>query len=376
MIHMKKINSWFSLVEILIWVLIVSFVMLAWFQALASVWIWKIKLIEQSTIEKEAFYAGEKFFEMIKKGWTLDYEEYWNRFSYNTVYSAGHFLNESRFGNDGVRYYCTSGNWIAEALTWSWCLANTQRKRNANGTVYTSTNLRQRYGQYENQFIDFNSDYDATWSVHGDEDINWFVFGDADDLFLWIGPEAFPNGIDVWELYLINKAWDERTYFRWTVWLDPNRPTGAICTGTNIMTWMWCLWTVEFLKLSWKDWGDDHASWTVDSNGSQNDGVIDTWLIHNDFSSSANVVANASINQYWKPIFPNTIHVSELEFYIAPYKNLEFSWRDRDTLIKVAPYVQLHMVLQPSWKSKRQISWKSPVVELSTTIQLSNLNFQ
>ncbi|NDK10133.1 prepilin-type N-terminal cleavage/methylation domain-containing protein [Candidatus Gracilibacteria bacterium] len=374
MIQLKKINLGFSLVEVLVGILIVTFVMLAGFQALASVGVGKIKLIEQSTIEKEAFYAGEKFFEMIKTGGTLDYEEYWNRFSYNTVFTAGHYQNESRFGNDGVRYYCTSGNGVSQALTGSGCLTSSTRKRNADGTVFTNTNLRQRYGQYEDQFIDYNSDYDASGTVHGDEDGNGFVYGDADDLFLGIGPEAFTNGIDVGELYLINKAGDERTFFRWNVGLDPDRPTGATCTGTKVMTGTGCLGTIEFIKLVGRDWGDDHNA--AISDISQGDGKIDTWLIDNDFTNTPNTLASAGTDAYWQSIFPNNIHISKLEFYIAPYKSLEYSWRDRDPMIKIAPYVQLHMVIQPSWKEKRKITGTTPSVELSTTIQLSNLNFQ
>ena len=48
-------------------ILIVSAVMVAGFQALSAIGIGKIKIIEKTRIEKEAYFASEKLFEMIKK---------------------------------------------------------------------------------------------------------------------------------------------------------------------------------------------------------------------------------------------------------------------------------------------------------------------
>ena len=51
----------FTLVEIMIWVLIFSIVIIWWFKAYNWVLIWKIKLIESTDIQKQAFYFSEKF---------------------------------------------------------------------------------------------------------------------------------------------------------------------------------------------------------------------------------------------------------------------------------------------------------------------------
>lgn len=41
---------------------------------------------------------GEKFFDLIKKGGNIDYEEYWNRSSFDTTnYASGHYQNDSGF---------------------------------------------------------------------------------------------------------------------------------------------------------------------------------------------------------------------------------------------------------------------------------------
>jgi hypothetical protein len=41
--------------------------MVSAFQALSAIGVGKVKLIEQTQVEKQAYFAGEKFFEMIKK---------------------------------------------------------------------------------------------------------------------------------------------------------------------------------------------------------------------------------------------------------------------------------------------------------------------
>lgn len=70
------------------------------------------------------------------------------------------------------------------------------------------------------------------------------------------------------------------------------------------------------------------------------------------------------------------MHVSEVDFFLYPHKKSQYSWKDIAANVQVAPYVQLHLKLQPSWKEKRKIKGKIPEIEISTTIQLSTLDFQ
>ncbi len=373
---MNTQTSWFSLIELLVGILIVSFVIIAWFQSLSAVWIAKAKLIEHTRIEKQSYFAAERFFELIKRWWTIDYEEYWNRYSFNTGYINGHFQNQTGFwnfgasGNPGTNnyaggfYYCESGNGSVNSMGTWWCLTS------FNNPWANYDAEPQRYGQYELQFIDHNSDADASWDEDGDGNIIW----DADDLYLGIWPEAFPNGIDLWELYLINEAGDERTYFRWHIDLDSSAPTWATCTGTQTLTWTGCLWTIEFLKLVGTDSWYNHLD---DGSTGDNDGLIDTWRIHPDFSGDgSSPIAWSNSTDYWQAIFPNDIHVSRAEFYLYPNKNLKSSWRDSSENIKLAPYLQLHLTLEPWWKEKKRISWVSPTTDISTTIQLLDIDLQ
>jgi prepilin-type N-terminal cleavage/methylation domain-containing protein len=397
---MKNTNTWFSLIEILLGMLIVSIIMVSAFQALSAVWIAKVKLIERTKIEKQAYFATEKFFEMIKKWGTIDYEEYWNRYSHNTLYDSGYFDITSGFWNfwDNTStentnygrkpYYCLS--WPGTSMWTDGCLI-INNIRFGWGWINELKSGSQRYGQYEQQFIDRNSDEDGDsnglnctgpdsisrlWTLW-DENCDGSILWDDDDLFLGIWPAAFIGSSitnKVWELYLINGDGNERTYFRWNVGIDPDAISGT-CLWWEAMIGTACLWTIEFLKLTGQDYWYDHDFLSVDADGSQWDGEIDTWLIHDDFSPLEIVAGSNAIN-YWQAIFPDSIHVSDVEFYVYPNKDLEYSWRDTDTSIFVAPYIQIKMTLQPSLKEKSKIKWAVPIVNIATTIQLSSLDLK
>lgn len=399
--------TWFSLIEVMIWILVVSIIMVWAFQTLTSAWIWKIKIVEKTSIEKEAFFLTEKLFEIIKKWGTIDYEEYWNRSVINlwpgAVYASGHYVRPSGFGNfwrngtvtdrsdpGNALYYCISPN--GSSMGTGWCLTtnNIQHSWVWVGTDYSWN--QQRYRQYSGQFIDYNSDADSdVWDEDGlsISTYGWF-FGDDDDLFLGIWPEAFDPSWRVQELYLINKNTNERTLLRWNVLLDPFAPTTASCTGTQNMTWSGCLWTIEILKLNWLDKWYDHAEYSNQPvwGASENDGVIDTWVIHEDYdpnywnnsigayTNMDYMLAHNGWDGYWQSLFSDKVHVKDIEFYLFPNKDPELSWRDSDPTLRVAPYVQLKMTLSPSWKIKRKIQWEIPDINIATTIQLSELNFK
>ena len=370
---MKYSQNAFSLVEILVGILIVSIVIVAAFSALWSIWIARVKLTQQVDIEKQAYYLAERFFETIKKWWTLDYEEYWNRSSYDTTFASWSYTQQSGFWNfwDGWSvgsvaipldygdsfYYCISPDgWL---MGTGWCLA-------ANNTTGDNTSQSQRYLQYEEQFIDYNSDWDGDG---GDEDGDWNPLWDDDDLFLGQWPEAFSSSNRVWELYLISSDKKERTFFRWNVENDPNAPSSASCNGTQNMTGSGCLGTIEFLKLIWEDrWYDHSSSWSW-----SNDGVIDTWLIHPDFTWWSEVIAWSNTNKYWQPLFPESVSVMDVRFYAYPNKDANLAWREN---IGTSPYIQVQMTLMPSWQQRKKIRGKTPQVDFTTTISLSDLDLR
>jgi len=363
----------FTLIEIMIWILISSMVIIIWFQALNSIMVWKIKLIESTNIEKEAFKFSQKFFEEIKRGWTIDYEEYFNRMAVNSgstdLYLSGHFRKETWFWNswsvNNWFYYCRSKDWVQ--MWTGGCLWDFNNLASWNKNDSWNP---QRYWQYSLQFIDYNSNYDDDY---WDENWDWNIVWDDDDEYLGSGPELFKAWSWVTELYLISADKRKRTIFRWTIINDPNKPPSANCDFSNQQnpTWTWCLWTIEFLQLDWKDWGFNHSkSWEGYS-----DWIVDTWIINKDFVENAweswDQIAYWNVDKYFIPLFPNSINVKSFEVQAYPNADIKQSWKVKD--IDLAPYIRIKMVLTPSWKIKKQIKWKIPEFNISTTINLTDI---
>lgn len=371
-------SYWFTLIEVIVWVLITTTLILIWFQALSAITIWKVKLIDSTNIEKETFFFVQKLFEEIKKWWTTDYEEYFNRsVVWNTTYLSWHYLEETWFWNFwnnwsiwsttywDTFYYCRSWNWV-QMWTW-WCV------NNYNNPSLDYTWKPQRYGQYSFQFIDYNSNYDDDlW----DEDWDGSIIWDDDDEYLGEGPSVFTWSTDVKELYLISADKKKRTLFRWSVKQDPYIDSSVYdCNSVDwkTFTWTWCLGTIEFLKLDWKDWWMDHDSWTNDSDWTQYDWVVDTWIIDPDFTWWTEIVASSTWDNYWLPLFPDSINVANFEVYVYPNKDNKQAWKDYSPETNVSPYVRIKLKLSPSWKTKKKIRWKVPEFEINTTVSLTDI---
>lgn len=385
----------FTLIEIMIGILIVSIIILWGFSALSAVTVGKVRLIEKTNIEKEAFYFSQKLFEMIKSWWTLDYEEYWNRKVVdNTSFTWGHFSEQTWFWNYWATWDPTTQNywnWLYYCLSWSgsanymWtngCVERNNTSNNASITEvnYLDNNEAQRYGQYALQFINFNINADNDSWLPGDEDSDGSIIWDDDDEYLGEGPEVFWSDSEITELYLISGNKKKRTFFRYSVITDPNRPTGIDCSSSDnrIFTGSGCLGTIQFLQLEWKDWWSAHDpnGSSSDEPGTRFDGVIDTWVIDEKFNNNQPLAGTGWIDDHWVNLFPDTIHVSDFEIYAYPNKDRELAWKEDENHVNIAPYIRLTLKLQPSWKKRKLIKWTVPELDLSTTISLTDLYSQ
>ena len=394
MINNNYSHKAFTLVEIMMWVLIFSLIIIWGFKAYSWVLIWKIKLIESTDIQKEAFYFSEKFFEEIKKWWTIDYEEYFNRKVVWTSTQSGHYDIPTWFWNYGKLwniwtttygdgfYYCRS--WNASKM-WSWgCVTN-----DTWNTVDWQNSQPQRFWQYTLQFIDYNSNFDDDKiqpanivTLLGDEDWDWNIIWDDDDEYLGEWPKAF-SGSEVKEIYLISADGKNRTMFRWNINDDTDNPTN----NCDYDTWSWgCRGTIEFLKLEWKDFWRDHDATSAWST--KYDGVVDTWVISKDFDPAYPDISATKTLQYsiaaWKtnagniveyrqPLFWNNINVTDVKFFAYPNKDLKLAWKDAAPEVNIAPYIRIQMTLKPSYKARRWIKWKIPEIKINTTISLTDI---
>jgi len=108
-------------------------------------------------------------------------------------------------------------------MWYNWCIASNNTTINATLQDFDYRTSLQRYGQYELQFIDYNSDADYNSSTDAprsrwDEDnsrnnpsssFTFHFIWDDDDLYLWQWPEAFSEWINTWEFVLEVKIWPE-----------------------------------------------------------------------------------------------------------------------------------------------------------------------
>ena len=363
---MKSNTTWFTLIEILTWVLIAGIVMTSWFYALNLITLSRIKLLEETEITREAFYLSQKLFEEIKAWGTLDYEEYFNRkivnMSAGTNVWSWHFIKPTWFWNFGTGGIVGSANYWAPEFYYctnmgtGWCV--TWNNRFAWFTWSASQNysgIPQRYGQYKYQFIDFR------WDQNNNGDIR----GDQDDEHMWNGPEAFTGWTNVRELYLISGDGKKRTFFRWNVKQDPNAPAWSVCNGAN-PTGSGCLGNIEMLRLTGEDmWFSHVGAWLWAFNG-----IIDTWKIDRAFAGWADIVAASNSTNYRQEFFSDGISVKDFKVFAYPNIDTKHAWKVTWLSQNVNPYVRIDMTLVPSWRKRAQMKWELPEIKISTTINL------
>jgi hypothetical protein len=177
------------------------------------------------------------------------------------------------------------------------------------------------------------------------------------------------------ELYLISGNKTERTLFRWSVNKDIYAPPAETCSVnnlTNVITWSWCIWTVEYIKMLWKDrWKThDKSIWQT-----YLDWIIDTWIIDPEFTAWTEIIAWSS-NVARVPLFSDKIDVSELSITSFPNKDIALAWRNTEKSVNISPYTILKIKLKPSWITKRKIWWNWQELDFSITINLSEIYSQ
>ena len=116
----------------------------------------------------------------------------------------------------------------------------------------------------------------------------------------------------------------------------------------------------------------DHDVSTIDIDGSQYDGVIDTWVVNRDFSGVDNIVVGSDGKDYFLSLFPDSINVLGFKMFVYPQKDRNLAWKETGD-INVASYVRIQMSLLPSWKTLKKIPVIPSPITFSTTIALSDV---
>ncbi len=392
---MRKNKNWkwgFTLVEIMLGMTIFAMLMTAVLSSVQNMSFVRIKTENRVKLLEELYFFSEMLVTHIKEWWTIDYEEYWNRNSYNTAEWTGHYILPSGVGNygsgwdgstvyGGLFYLCRSWDGMINRMWTGGCLeSNNDKGFNFSGTY-------QRYGQYALQYTDYNGNADGDGLTPGDEDLDGAdITEDEDDKDIGDGPEVLSWALT--ELYLIDEEAKTRTYFRWIVRNDPNRPAGSpTCIMSGPDTGSGCVGNIQVLKLRWFDFWLDHSG-TVDVSNINKafDGIIDTWVCHLDWNCSWPALPTGYGNlatgsdSEWVDIFPDTINVKSVKFVAYPKKDPWRAWWAPDATQWtneispfIHPYARVELRLWFAWWKRRTLKWDDPTISVTTSVSLNDI---
>ncbi len=238
------------------------------FDTFGNIGVSRHTVASRAEINQDVYETIETLFVLIKEGGGIDYEEYWNRRAVGYTLDAGHYRDQTGYGNYGSGgipgtsnygdwyYYCASGT--------GGTLMGTDGCLNAGEP--------QRYGQYAYQFIDYNSNADDDTAdcllaglpniEPGDEDCSGSIRFDDDDETLAQGPEVFSGSTALKELYLIKtEPRYERVYFRHIYRQDPavaGNPSFPCDTATG--SGAGCIGNIQILRMTGHDLGKTHSA--------------------------------------------------------------------------------------------------------------------
>ncbi|MBS8121626.1 hypothetical protein, partial [Candidatus Vampirococcus lugosii] len=325
----------------------------------------------RQTLTENTYFMLERL-NAVVSDFTIDYEEYFNRSivgcsggggggdsfvwtgSPNGVNSEGYCDNFTAYGNknwqtgvDGNNwqlYHCSSINTTVpdpnkiyrgkkDDLS-EWSSSDGIEDRNGCWNDTDLVGKPQSYGQYARQFMDVGDNVSGTGGAVGDDD----------DLDLGHGPDSLFKNKNVQEIYLKNKAGDQRILIRRAlVGTGDRNNSGSIDDDTNK------LYTLQMLRLRGFDAGKKH-DFDLNSPGMY-DGQIDTWACDYGlgFKCSGDSVGGAysdyklpdDKDDGWVNIFSNEITITDWNLAIYPSKNPNLSWNEDGTQIN--PYIKLNI---------------------------------
>ncbi len=389
-------KKWFTILELMISMTLFAMIITSVILAVQSLMVARTKTLNRVTLLEDLYFFSEQLFTDIKDGWTIDYEEYWNRKSVGIATQSGHYISPTGVGNYGLGgtlwnstygaslYLCRSASGTSMGTGWCSSGNNNGAAGYLPGAPVDYSTSPQRYGQYLAQFIDYNGNSDADlWDE--DSDASGSIIGDDDDRSVGDAPSVLTGPIP--ELYLIDKSGKTRTYFRWNILQDPNAPSGLTCSisttaSGKTLTSSGCVGNVQVLRLKWLDLGFTHSGVTTDR--SAYDGIIDTWACREKTQCSWPVLPDTSIlatgqNSEWVNLFPVSINIKNLSFQIYPVKDPWLSWSASDaqqgtTQISpfIHPYTRMNLEMGFSWGKRRTLRNEDPTISISTSVSLSD----
>lgn len=384
-------NKWFTLIEVLMAVLIFSFMAVSAFSVFVDTIHSKIYISDKINLEKNAFISSEKLISLIKNWGTIDYEEYFNRKAlWETLDTDESYILDSDYWNSKVWntsfYYCRSTN--TKKLS-NWCYDDLDLISDKSWISPATNKIweNQLFGQYSFQFIDFNENWiTETINDNWDENADWSIIWDDDDEDLGTWPIAFSQWKIFNVLYLINKTNYERTFLEYNITQDPNTRPWEVCNPSTADR-QYCIWKIMIKRMKGYDWWQEVTKKQA-SDKTYWDWIIDTWVMHSDVTwfddntvDENEIITNRDWNsntinndeEYAYSLFPDTISVKDVKYVIYPNTSSEYAWKsDSNSTENISPYVKLQLTLTMSAKWRDESAINPPEMTISTTINLTD----
>jgi hypothetical protein len=82
------------------------------------------------------------------------------------------------------------------------------------------------------------------------------------------------------------------------------------------------------------------------------------------------IAGSTNMDNYWQPLFSDTIHVKEFKVFPYPNVDVKNAWKSNLQDANINPYVRIDMTLTPSWRKRAQMKGAIPEIKISTTVNL------
>lgn len=337
-------NAWFTLIEVLVSVVLSGMILWTAYGAFQGIMKSQVRLSGVISIQRNLFYLNEKLATLIHSGWSIDYEEYFNRrvlgyaksFSPTWVWWFSEISNYGNGDNTGGRpflYLCGQNSMPANQE--DACLGNNATAKAGATLVFNQTlsGKQMGYGQYREIGFNYNS-------------------GTGYPTPIKLPPIFPPNDLDLnskgtSDLYLIKKlpgGTYERTYFRHVYVQDPSTAVSVATCDPSSTTLEGCLWKIQMTRLI-----------SCDSLPNGGDWVLDAWAKHPDFGWGANPcgaidatnkISTATDNLEWADISSPEMNIVRAQFLPRPLKiPTRMAGVGEEAL---SPTVQIHLEVQLS----------------------------
>jgi prepilin-type N-terminal cleavage/methylation domain-containing protein len=114
--HLKNNINGFTLFELMVSIAVFGILMITILYSVGNMGIARIKSENRIALLEQLYFFSENLITQIKEGGTIDYEEYWNRMSYNTEIGSGHYIYPTGVGNygSGGDIHTNSGKTLGE----------------------------------------------------------------------------------------------------------------------------------------------------------------------------------------------------------------------------------------------------------------------